>query len=117
MMEGGNFIFKLFKRKETIQFSGRSHPRLGILSAAIGLIVVFTFIGLSIISGLNKGQGGFYIGILGILIFVLAGIGFALSYKAVKQNDIFYRFPIVGLVINGLMLIILLLLYIMGFSG
>lgn len=85
------------------------------MSAVIGILVVLGFIAVSIVSGVFGGQGGLYIGIVGILLFVMAVIGFTLSYKAVKQRDIYYRFPMIGSITNGLMLIILLIIYIMGF--
>jgi len=44
----------------------------------------------------------------------LALLGFVLSYKALKQRDIFYRFPMAGLITNGLMLIIFMVIYILG---
>lgn len=112
--EGGASIFKLFKKKETIQFSGRRHTRVGILTAIIGLIVVLGFIGLSIVSGVYGGEAGLIIGIAGIALFVLALFGFILSYRELKQRDIYYRFPMMGIIANGIMLVILVIIYIMG---
>ena len=51
---------------------------------------------------------------IGFLLFGLAIFGFIISYKAFKERDIFFRFPIIGAALNGLMIIILLILYIMG---
>ena len=112
--KGGISIFKLFKKRETIQFSGRRHTKLGILSAVIGLMVVLGFIALGIISGINEGEAGLLIGIAGILLFLLGLFGFFLSYKELKQRDIYYRFPMMGIISNGLMLIILMIIYILG---
>ncbi len=116
-MKGGVFILKIFKKKETIQFSGRKHTRMGILSAVIGLLVVAGFFAISIISGIHGGKAGLLIGVTGIGLFALAIVGFVLSYKALKQKDIFYRFPMIGTITNGMMLITLMILYIMGFYG
>ena len=60
-----------FKRRDTIQFSGRRHTQLGILSAVIGLAVVAGFIAVSIISGINKGQGRYYYRCCGPFIICL----------------------------------------------
>jgi len=115
-LEGGIFIFRfrLFRKRDSIHFSGRRHTGLGILSAIFGIITVLGFITTCIISGVNKGEGGTIIGIIGILLFVLSLIGFVLSYKALKQKDIFYRFPITGMIANGFMLIIFMIIYILG---
>ncbi|CUH91954.1 DUF6142 family protein [Herbinix luporum] len=103
-----------FKRRDTIQFSGRRHTQLGILSAVIGLAVVAGFIAVSIISGINKGQAGIIIGVVGLLLFALSITGFVFSYRAIKQRDIYYRFPMIGLISNGIMMIVLMILYIIG---
>lgn len=97
-----------------IHFSGRRHSKTGIISAVIGILVVLGFLAVSIISGLARGEGGFILGILGLLLLLLSVGGFVLSYKAFKKKDIFYRFPIIGAVINGFMTILLLIIYILG---
>jgi hypothetical protein len=105
----------LLKRsKEMIHFSGRRHTKTGILSAIIGIAVVLGFLAISISSGLAHGKGGLILGVIGLLLLALSVFGFVLSYKALKKKDIFYRFPILGAVINGLMMIFLLIIYILG---
>jgi hypothetical protein len=105
----------LFKHKrEIIHFSGRRHPKTGILAAVTGFLVLTGFLTLSILSGLAKGNGGFFLGVIGILLFILAIAGFVLSYQAFKKKDIFYHFPIVGVILNGFMVILLLIIYILG---
>jgi hypothetical protein len=108
-------IFK--RKKEMIHFSGRRHTRLGIISAIIGIAVVIGFLTISFISGFARGNGGFVLGIIGLLLFGLSIFGFVLSYKSFKKKDIFYRFPIIGAVSNGFMIILFLIIYILGFIG
>lgn len=103
--------------RDMIRFSGRRHTRTGIISTITGTVVVLGFLTISFVSGLAGGKGGMLLGFLGILLFGLAVLGFILSYKAFKKKDIFYRFPIIGAVLNGVMTILLLLLYILGFGG
>ncbi len=100
--------------KEMIHFSGRRHTKTGIASTVIGSIAVLTFIALSVVSGMAKGKGGFILGLIGLLLFALTVFGFVLSYRAFKKKDIFYRFPVIGIVLNGFMTILLLILYIIG---
>lgn len=109
---------RLWKRnKEMIHFSGRSHTKLGIWSSVVGVAVVMGFLTISMISSSSQGNGGMLLGIIGLLLFGFAIFGFYLSYKAFKQKDIFYHFPIIGCVLNGTMIILLLILYILGFGG
>ncbi len=105
------------KSKEMIHFSGRRHTKTGIFSMIIGIAAVAGFLALSIISGMNGGRGGFVLGLVGLLLFGLSVFGFILSYKAFKKKDIFYRFPIAGAILNGLMTIIFMIVYILGFGG
>ena len=104
----------LKRNKEMIHFSGKRHTKLGISSAIIGIVVILGFIIISLVSGLAGGKGGYVLGILGISLFLLAVIGFVLSYKALKKKDIFYRFPIIGAISNGIMMIVLLVIYLLG---
>lgn len=110
-------MIKLFKKKEMIHFSGRKHTRLGILSAVIGILVTLGFLAVSIVSGVKQGKGGELFGLIGLLLFALAVFGFILSYKALKQRDIFYSFPIIGAATNGFMTILLVIIYILGYAG
>ena len=105
----------LFKRnKEMIHFSGRRHTKTGIASAILGILDVIGFLVICLVSGLAGGKGGFVLGILGLLLFCLAVTGFVLSYKAFKKKDIFYRFPVIGMIFNGFMTVFLLIIYLLG---
>lgn len=105
----------LFKHnKKTIHFSGRRHSKTGIAATITGLAAVIGFFAISFISGVNKGKGGIILGLAGLILFCAAVAGFVLAYKACKKKDIFYLFPVMGLVLNGLMIIILMIIYIIG---
>ncbi|MFT4145122.1 MAG: DUF6142 family protein [Mobilitalea sp.] len=107
----------LFKRnKEMIHFSGRRHAKTGVAAAIVGVVSVIGFLTLSILSGVAGGHGGFVIGIIGILLFALSVFGFVLSYRTFQKKDIFYRFPIIGALLNGFMSILMLALYIIGIA-
>ncbi|HHX13087.1 MAG TPA: hypothetical protein GX731_09705 [Clostridiales bacterium] len=77
-------------------------------------MVVLGFITISIISSTDKGEGSLIIGIIGVLILPIAILGFVISYKAFKEKDIFYSLPIIGNLLNGIMIVVLLILYILG---
>lgn len=105
----------IFRRsKEMIHFSGRRHTKTGIASSVIGVVVILGFLAISILSGMEGGKGGFILGVIGILLFLLSVTGFVLSYKAFKKKDIFYRFPVIGAVLNGFMTVLFLIIYLMG---
>ena len=86
------------------------------MSAVIGIIVVIGFVAISLVSGYYGGEGGVVLGIAGLLLFVVSIFGFYLSIKALKQADIYYRFPMIGITTNGIMMIVLMVLYILGIT-
>jgi O-antigen/teichoic acid export membrane protein len=106
----------LKRNKDLIHFSGRRHTKMGIISTVIGIAVVLGFITISLVSGLAQGKGTILLGVIGILLFGLSVFGFVLSYKSFKKKDIFYRFPIIGAVLNGIMTILFLVIYIVGIA-
>jgi hypothetical protein len=108
---------RIKRKKEMIHFSGRRHTKLGICSMVIGIFSILGLLAASILSGIYHGQGGIILGVAGIGLFALSVFGFVLSYKSFKKKDIFYRFPIVGAVLNGFMTILLLVIYILGIGG
>lgn len=103
--------------KDMIKFSGRSHTKLGVFSAVIGFAVVIGFISISMISAKSRGDGGLILGLMGLLLFGMAIFGFVIAYKSFQQKDIYYRFPIIGVALNGIMTVLLLMIYIIGFGG
>jgi hypothetical protein len=105
----------LFKRKKEIfKFTGRSHSVKGLISLAIGIISLLTFIIISILSSFSKGNGGLILGIIGLVLFVVSVTGFILGIKACKEKEIYYKAPITGMVINGLLSLLFLILYMVG---
>lgn len=102
------------RNKEMIHFSGRRQTKLGIASAIIGIITIIGFLVICLLSGLAGGKGGLILGIIGLLLFCLTLTGFVLSYKALKKKDIFYTYPVVGVILNGFMTIFLLIIYLLG---
>jgi len=105
---------RMKRNKDMIHFSGRRHTKLGISSMIIGIVSVLGLFALSMISGLRRGQSNMIVGVAGIGLLALSILGFVLSYKAFKKKDIFYRFPIAGATLNGIMIILMLVIYIIG---
>ena len=104
-------------KKEMIHFSGRRHTKTGIISTILGAVCLAGFLVISLISGAEGGKGGFWLGVVGILLLLLAVYGFVLSYKSFKKKDIFYLYPILGAVLNGFMMVLFIVLFLVGFGA
>ncbi|ABX43824.1 DUF6142 family protein [Lachnoclostridium phytofermentans] len=101
-------------KKAKYKFKGRVHSKNGILSFLLGIAVIISFFTISIISGINKGQGDIVLGAIGITTFLASVYGFLAGYKSFQEKDIYLVAPILGIGINGIMLISLFCLYILG---
>ncbi|MBE5962481.1 MAG: hypothetical protein E7256_14075 [Lachnospiraceae bacterium] len=101
-------------KKSTYMFKGRSHSRDGLISMAIGIAVVGTFSTISFLSGKAGGNGSMGLGAIGLTCFVGSIWGFLFGIKSFKDKDIYYAPPIIGLGSNGIMMVVLFTLYIIG---
>ena len=105
------------RNKDMIRFSGRNHTVAGICSTIIGAISIIGFVVISIISGYARGKGSAFLGVIGFLLLGLAIFGFVMAYKSFRKKDIFYRFSIIGAALNGFMIIMMFIIYILGIAG
>lgn len=108
-------MIRLKKRKTAYTFSDKTHPKEGILSVIVGSVLLISFLVLFLVT--SRKQGGLFIGVLGLAIFFGSIAGIWLSVKAMKKEDILYRFPIIGIVINGIVLLISVSLYFIGLAA
>ena len=100
--------------KQKIQFSNRTHPKSGIISLVMGAVALVILLVLCLISGAERGEAGGWIGIAGIWTLVLSVVGFVLSVKSYRMEDIYLITPILGSVFNGIVVVAMMLLYVVG---
>lgn len=104
----------MFGKKESIKFRGRKKSVRGLFSLFIGILVFIGFIVLSVISSQSRGNGGLILGAVAVLCFFAAIIGFILGYRGMKEKDIYFTAPLLGIILNGIMFILYMSLYIIG---
>ncbi|MGB4659288.1 MAG: DUF6142 family protein [Mobilitalea sp.] len=105
------------RNKDMIRFSGRNHTVAGICSTIIGAASVLGFVVISFISGFARGKGSIFLGVIGFLLFALAISGFVMACKSFRKKDIFYRYSIIGVALNGIMIILMFVIYLIGLIG
>ena len=101
-------------KRRKIQFTDKKHPFIGIISMLIAFISLVFIIGLFVSSGMEKGNGGILYGYLGIVNLLLAAVGFILSLRCYRKEEIYMTTPAIGSVLNGIIIIMDLILYIQG---
>lgn len=104
----------MWRKKANFTLQESRHSKKGIISMICGILVIGIFIASSVISSLAKGNGSLLVGLLGMVAFVAAIYGFIVGIKSFREKDIFYVAPIVGVGSNGVMLVTLFCLYIVG---
>ncbi len=111
--EGESMKIRIGKRRK-IQFTDKKHPLMGIISMLIAILSFVLMIALFIGSGIAKGSAGIMYGYLGIFNLLLSGVGFVLSLRCYKLEEIYITTPRIGSVLNGFIIIIYLILYFAG---
>ena len=88
------------------------YARGGRISSTIGLCnlaLMFLTITMSV---MENGKSGMYIGILVIVTFISALMGFVIGIRSFTEENKFYRFSYIGTVINSIIWISVILIYI-----
>lgn len=102
------------KKKDEFKFSDKYHPVQGIVGVVLAILVLITSCVLFYISSTSSGNAGVWIGLIGVLLLIINIIGFVLSVRGFRKQDIYYHFPIAGILLNGFLFVVFLLLYIVG---
>ena len=111
-----------FEQRETIK---RKKPRKVIVSRVSNeLISSFVFavvsfsilIITSILSAISKGNAGIIAGILPMFAMIISIAGLVLAYRSLRNDDVKLKHVYTGLITNGLLVIVYLVLYIIGFA-
>lgn len=112
-----------FEQRETIK---RKKPRKVIVSRVSNeLISSFVFavvsfsilIITSILSAISKGNAGIIAGILPMFAMIISIAGLVLAYRSLRNDDVKLKHVYTGLIMNGLLVIVYLVLYIIGFAA
>lgn len=101
-------------RKRGVKFSDKKHSIKGIISIVIGLVSLVALIVLFYLSAKTKGGGSINLGLVGVIILILSILAITLSYQGYKERDIHHYVPVIGLILNGLLFLVLFILYIVG---
>ena len=101
-------------KRRSYKFTDKRHPILGILSFIIAVIVIIMSLVLCFEAADLNGKAPISYGVAGVIGLLMAIIGFIIGIQSMKQKDIFLRFPILGVFLNGVMILGLFIVYIIG---
>lgn len=105
------------RRKEGLRLTDKKHPKQGIWATALGVLSIVIFLVLCFMSGEARGKSGIEIGFMGLLCVLVSLAGFVLAWLSLRLENIRQLFPSLGVIINGLMLLLYLIVYILGMGS
>lgn len=102
------------RRKDGLHLTDKKHPKQGVWSTVLGILSLVLFLVLCFLSGEAGGKAGVWIGIWGVVCVAINIWGFVLAMLSLKLDNIRQLFPSLGVIINGLMILMYLVIYILG---
>lgn len=108
-------MFKIFG-KEGYIFTDKKNPKWGIMSSILGLIASVS-VGLAVhLTYLNGGTAFMQYGAVVLLAMIYAAAGLALGIHSLMEKDIFRIFPVIGICLNVLTMVVSGLILYLGVS-
>ena len=108
----GNYVGPFYStRSECID---KNQSKNGILSVCLGAAALFLTGGIFAAAYLKSGQAGKTVAVLGFLALLLSVGGLYYGSLGLKEEDVYRLFPYLGLVINGAVLAVYVLIYVLG---
>ena len=105
---------KAKEKKDKVRFTAKSSPIEGVISVSLLLVSIILLIIMVGASAINKGNADLWIGALGLFTFALNVTGFILAVQCFKKEDIYYKLPTIGSLLNGILAIGFMILYFWG---
>lgn len=92
------------KRKAGYKFTSKRHPKRAIMSTILGCISMISIILVVYLSYLGNGNTGGSTGTTGIFITLFSIAGLVLGIGTLLEKDHYYLFPLLGTILNALVL-------------
>lgn len=93
------------KKKRNYIFTNRKHPDGAIMSVILGMISLMAMIVAVYLTYRQQHEGMLGYGVTGLLVTLFSVAGLVLALLQIGKKDVFKLFPIIGLVLNLLVLI------------
>lgn len=103
------------KEHGEVKFTNRVRPGKGIASVVLAILAICLMSAMIVWSTVLDGNGEILLGAGGMVALLLTIIGFILSIRCFRMENIYYGTPICGLALNSVFLLAFLTLYAFGF--
>lgn len=102
------------KRRKPYKFTIKQISPWSVMSTILGAISLVSMILAVILTFRNHGEAKIGYGMSAILALLFSGTGLALGIKTRVERDMYYMFANAGIVLNGLMLLFLIYVLVLG---
>ena len=96
------------------KFSNKKDPKPAMISFFAGIAELFLLLALFVLSACTKGNNAVWTGAAGVSMMVFSVFGMYYSSKCFSLEEIRYRYPIAGIIINGIVFCSCFILYFIG---
>lgn len=102
------------KRRKAYKFTIKKISPWSVMSTALGAITMFFMLLAVILTFLNEGVAKIDYGFTSILAILFSGTGLGFAIKTRLEKDMYYIFANLGIVLNGIMLLFMMFVLILG---
>lgn len=100
--------------KRSYKFTDKKHTKQGMASTALG-VAAFLLLGIGFwMAYQNAGAAGSITGLLGLWSMLFSVVGFILGMKGFQEEDVYYLFSQIGVMLNSVLFILWVLIFIVG---
>lgn len=103
------------REKRTVKFRSRTQSTKGVVALLIAIATIIATVVMLVAATRAGGTTGILTGVLGLLLMLVAAVGFSLALRALYERDILSVLPVTALLLNGFVVIFYLCMYAIGF--
>lgn len=101
-------------KKSIYKFTDKKHAKGGVISTVLGCISLLVFVILIYVSFRHGGNGGIYIGSIGLTGFIISVMGLIFGIMGFKEEDTYSLFSRIGSIWNMIIILVWVCIYLVG---
>lgn len=101
-------------KRYSYSFAKKRQSEEGITSTIMAGLSLLLFLIASTVSMLCEGNGGLYLGAIGLIAICVAVYGFGIGLKSFSQEERSYKYSKIGALMNGVIMVGWLALFLTG---
>ena len=91
-------------KRKMYSFEERRHSQMGITSTVLGIVAVIIILALIYVAAYYKGNGGAYLGSIGITAIVITIYGLICGLRIFNEKNKIYTFSKIGSLFKGILI-------------